>query len=169
MQRRKSLQLSEKEWPELRRIKAANKTGWSYFGSLVKTLRRELWEEKTRRILSIFMAENARKFVKAGMKGLGIAGNDPWSLARYFKLATGDIIGYRTELIEESPKKVAYRLHPPCLWFPDLDIPSSFCRALSIFEEKAAKIVNPRIKTYFTELMTEGDPHCEIIFEEREE
>jgi hypothetical protein len=53
--------------------------------------------------------------------------------------------------------------------WPDLDIPSSFCRALGIFEEEAAKIVNPRIKTYFTKLMTEGDPYCEIIFEEREE
>jgi hypothetical protein len=115
------------------------------------------------------MAENARKFVTAGMKGFGIAGNDPWSLASYFKLATGDIIGYRAELIEESPKKVTYRLHPTCLWFPELDIPPSFCRALGTFEEQAAKIVNPRVKTYFTKLMTEGHLYCEIIFEEREE
>ena len=111
--KRKTPQLSKEEWPELRRIKAANKTGWSYFGSLVRTLHRELGEEKTRRILSIFMAENSRKSVKAGMKGFGITGKDPWSLASYFKLATGDIIGYSAELIEESPKKVAYRLHPP--------------------------------------------------------
>ena len=166
--KRKTPQLSEKEWPELRRKKAANKTGWSYFGALVKTLHRELGEEKTRQILSIFMVENAKKYVKPGMKVFGIEGTDPWSLASYFKLATGDIIGYRTELIEESPRKVAYRLHLPCLWFPDLDIPPSFCRALGTFEEEVAKIVNPRIKTYFTKLMTEGDPYCEIIFEERE-
>jgi hypothetical protein len=167
--KKKSPQLSEKEWPELRRLKAASKTGWSYFGTLVKTLHRELGEEKTCQILSIFMAENARKYVKPGMKGFGIAANDPWSLASYFKMATGDIIGYRAELIEESPKKVLYRLHPPCLWFPDLDIPSSFCRALGTFEEEATKIVNPRIKTYFTKLMTEGHPYCEIVFEEGEE
>jgi hypothetical protein len=167
--KRKTPQLSEKEWPELRRIKAANKTGWSYFGALVKMLHQEVGEEKTRQILSIFMAENAKKYVKPGMKAFGIEGTDPWSLASYFKLATGDIIGYRTELIEESPRKVAYRLHPPCLWFPELDIPSSFCRALVTFEEEAAKIVNPRIKIYFTKLMTEGDPYCEIIFEEGEE
>jgi len=164
--KRKSPQLSEKEWPELRRIKAANKTGWSYFATLVKTLHREVGEERTCQILSTFMAENARKYVKPGMKGFGIKGNDPWSLASYFKLATGDIIGYSAELIEESPKKVLYRLHPPCLWFPELDIPPTFCRALGTFEEEAAKIVNPKIKTYFTKLMTQGDPHCELVFEE---
>ena len=98
--KRKSPQLSEKEWPELRKLKAANKTGWSYFGALVKTLHRELGEEKTCQILSIFMAENARKYVKPGMKGFGIAANDTWSLASYFKMATGDIIGYRAELID---------------------------------------------------------------------
>ena len=156
--KRKSPQLSEKEWPELRRIKAANKTGWSYFGALVKTLNRELGEEKTRQILSIFMAENAQKYVKAGMQGFGIEGNDPWSLASYFKLATGDIIGYRAELIEESRQKVTYRLYPPCLWFPELDIPPTFCRALGTFEEEAAKIINPKIKIYFTKLMTKATP-----------
>ena len=168
MKRRRLPQLSEKEWPELRRIKAASKTGWSYFGALVKTLHRELGEEKTCQILSILMADNARKYVEPGMKGFGIEANDPWSLASYFKLATGDIIGYRAELVEESPKKVAYRLHPPCLWFPELDIPPSFCRALGTFEEEAARIVNPKIKAYFTKLMTEGAPYCELIFEERE-
>ena len=166
--KRQSPQLSEKEWPELRRIKAANKTGWSYFGALVKTLHRELGEKKTREILSVFMAENAQKYVKAGMQGFGIEGNDPWSLASYFKLATGDIIGYRAELIEESRQKVTYRLYPPCLWFPELDIPPTFCRALGTFEEEAAKIINPKIKIYFTKLMTEGDPYCELVFEEIE-
>jgi hypothetical protein len=166
--KRQSPQLSEREWPEERRIKAANKTGWRYFGALVKTLHRELGEEKTRQILSVFMAENAQKYVKAGMKGFGIEGNNPWSLASYFKLATGDIIGYRAELIEESRYKVTYRFYPPCLWFPELDIPSTFCRALGTFEEEAAKIINPKLTTYFTKLMTEGDPYCELVFEEIE-
>ena len=59
-------QLSEKEWPELRRIKSANKTGWSYFAALVKTLHHELGEEKTPEILSIFMAEIAQKIPRRG-------------------------------------------------------------------------------------------------------
>jgi hypothetical protein len=64
---------------------------------------------------------------------------------------------------------VLYRLHPPCLWFPELDIPPTFCRAFGTFEEEAAKIVNPKIKTYFTKLMTQGDPYCELVFEEVDE
>ena len=72
------------------------------------------------------------------------------------------------ELIEESSKKVAYRLYPPCLWFPELDIPSTFCQAFGSFEEEMAKIVNPKIKRYFANLMMEGDTYCESVFEERE-
>ena len=33
---------------------------------------------------------------------------------------------------------------------------------------KAAKIINPKIRSYFAKLMTEGDPYCELVFEETE-
>ena len=147
-------------------LKASNKTGWSYFENLVKTLHKELGEEETCDILEKFMAENARKYIVPSMKAFGIRGTDAWSLASYFKLATGDIIGYKAELVEESPKKVVYRLHPPCLWFPDLDIPPSFCKALGKFERVAAEIVNPKIKITTRKLMTDGDSCCELVFEE---
>lgn len=158
--------LDENTWPEIRRIKAAGNTGWRYFENLVKTMDKFLGEEKTCEILAAFMAENARRFVLPGMKAFGLEGKDPWSLASYFKLATGDIIGYKIELIQESPRKVRYRLYPPCLWFPKLDIPPSFCRAMGSFEEEAARLVNPRIKIKGEKLMTAGDPYCELIFEE---
>lgn len=160
--------LAEEQWPEARKIKASRNTGWEYFANLVKAMQRELGEEKACQVLSSFMAENARKYVKSGMKGFGIEGNDAWALASYFKLATGDIIGYKTELVKESPKKVRYQLYPPCLWFPELDIPASFCRAIGSFEETACQIVNPKIKAHATKLMTAGDPYCEIVFEEQD-
>jgi len=72
------------------------------------------------------------------------------------------------ELIEESSEKVAYRLYPSCLWFPELDIHSTFCWALGTFEEEMAKIVNPKIKRYFANSMMEGDTYCESVFEEGE-
>ena len=162
-------QLPAGKWPEMRLLKAAKNTGWSYFENLVKTLHKELGEEKTCDILEKFMAENARKYVVPSMKAFGIEGNDAWALASYFKLATGDVIGYKAELIAESRKKVAYRLHPPCLWFPDLDIPPSFCRALGNFERVAAEIVNPKVKITTRKLMTDGDPYCELLFEEEDE
>jgi len=158
--------LPEEEWPEIRRAKASANTGWAYFADLVKTMHNVLGEEKTAQILSAFMAGNAERYVKPGMAGFGIRGNDAWALASYFKLATGDVIGYNIELIQESPKKVWYRLYPPCIWFPKLDIPPSFCRAMAAFEKVAAEIVNPKIKVSSTKLMTAGDPYCEIAFEE---
>ena len=159
-------ELNPEEWPEVRKLKAAKSSGWGYFENLVKTIYEELGEETTCQILSKFMADNAKRYVIPGMKNFGIQGNDAWALASYFKLATGDVIGYKAELIQESPKRVLYRLYPPCIWFPKLDIPASLCRAMATFEEAAAQLVNPKIKITDTKLMTAGDPYCELVFEE---
>jgi len=156
-------------WTELRKAKASAKSGWAYYSDLVKTLHKELGEEKTVEILRKFMAANARKYVKPTMEKFGITGNDPWAIASYFKLATGDVVGYKAELIQEAPNKVVYRLYPPCLWFPDLDIPASFCVAEGEFEWEAVRMLNPRIKIYARSLLTWGDPYCETVFEEVEE
>ena len=161
-------ELQEDKWPEIRRVKASNKTGWSYFENLVKTLHPELGEERTSDILETFMRNNASKYLVPAMKSFGLEGNDAWTLASYFKLATGDIIGYKIELSRPEPNVVSYKLHPPCLWFPDLDIPASFCRSMGCFEKEAARIVNPNIEIKHTKLMTDGDPYCELLFIEKE-
>ena len=153
-------------WPEIRKAKASAKTAWAYYSDLVKLLHKEIGEEKTAAILTKLMEANARKYVKPSMEMFGIKGNDPWALATYFKLATGDVIGYKAELIQEAPNRVVYRLYPPCLWFPDLDIPPSFCEAEGMFEIEAARLVNPRIKITMRSLLTRGDPYCETVFEE---
>jgi len=153
-------------WPELRKAKASAKTAWAYYSDLVKLLHQEIGEEKTAAILTKLMKGNARKYFQRSMELFGIKGNDPWALASYFKLATGDVIGYKSELIQEAPNRVVYRLYPPCLWFPDLDIPPSFCEAEGMFEREAARLLNPKIKITTRSLLTRGDPYCETIFEE---
>ena len=165
----KQPELPAEQWPEIRKVKGSRNTGWAYFGDLVKTVYQEVGEEKTCQILEKFMAENAKKYIVGGMKLFGIEGNDPLAVATYFKLATGDVIGYKAELIQESPKKVIYRLYPPCIWFPKLDIPISFCmRGFDNFERVATKIINPKIKVTSGKKLTAGDPYCEVIFEEIE-
>ena len=153
-------------WPELRKAKASAKTAWAYYRDLVKLLHKEIGEEKTAEILGKLMEANAHKYLKPSMEKFGITGNDAWALASYFKLATGDVIGYKSELIQEAPNRVVYRLYPPCLWFPDLDIPPSFCEAEGMFEAEAARMLNPKVKVYGRALMTRGDPYCETVFEE---
>ncbi len=169
-ERKKEVQpkLTKKDWPEIRRLKASNDTGWRYFEHLTKTMHRMLGEAKTCEILTEFMMGNADRYLKRGMKAFGVTGTDAWSLASYFKMATGDVLGYRTELKRISPTKVAYKLYPPCLWFPNLDIPPSFCEAMACFEVKAAEMVNPKIKVTHGKLMTAGHDCCEIFFEEME-
>ncbi|MBU2552431.1 MAG: hypothetical protein KKB20_28720 [Proteobacteria bacterium] len=163
----KQPELPAGKWPEIRRVKAAGNTGWRYFEHLVKTMHAELGEGKTAEVLEAFMRGNARRFVVPAMKGFGIEGTDAWALASYFKLATGDVIGYKAELSRPEPGVVAYKLFPPCLWFPDLDIPASFCKAMGCFEKEAAQIVNPDIEIKHVQLMTAGDPCCEIHFIEK--
>ena len=158
--------LKAEEWPELRRAKASANSGWTYFANLVKTLHRELGEERTCQVLKALMADNARRFVLPGMKGFGLQGRDPWALASYFKLATGEVLGYKVMLVKESPRRVLYQVHPPCLWFPDLDIPASFCRAMGEFEREACRLVNPKISVTVNKLMTAGDPYCELAFQQ---
>ena len=162
--RREQPQLPE-EWPELRKAKASANTAWAYYRDLVKLLHKEIGEQKTADILAKLMRANAHKYLKPSMEMFGITGNDPWALASYFKLATGDVIGYKAELIEEAPNKVVYKLYPPCLWFPDLDIPPSFCIAEGQFEEEAARMLNPKIKVSMRSLMTRGEPSCDTVFE----
>ena len=153
-------------WPEIRKAKASANTAWAYYSDLVKLLLQEIGEKKTAAILTKLMEANARKYVRRSMEMFGIKGKDLWALASYFKLATGDVIGYKAELIQEAPNRVVYRLYPPCLWFPELDIPPSFCEAEGCFEKEAARMFNPKIKVSMRALMTRGDPYCETVFEE---
>jgi hypothetical protein len=169
MKEDKVYELDEKEWPDIRKAKAAAKTAWSYFEGLTKEIQKQLGDKKTCEILGGLMTENARKYIKAGMKGFGIEGNDPWAIANFFKLTTGSIIGYKAEVIRYSDKMVGYRLYPPCLWFPKLDIPPSFCQALGCFEHEALKIMNPKLTYRQVKLMTAGDDYCEGLFEEMDE
>jgi hypothetical protein len=163
------IQLPEDQWPPLRRAKAASKTAWGYFSALVKILLEQLGEEETCRILEELMTRNARLYFQAGLKTFGIEGKDPCSLASYFKLTTGEIIGYDVEIEKVSDKKAIYRLRPPCIWFPDLDIPPSVCRALGAFEREAVRLVNPHITVTMPHLLTEGHPCCELVFEEKKD
>ncbi len=153
-------------WTELSKAKASAKTGWSYYRELVKLLHKEIGEEQTAGIICKLMKGMAHKYFDVSMEKFGLKGNDAWSLASYFKLATGDVVGYKTELIQEGPKKVVYRLYPPCLWFPDLDIPPAFCLAEDCFEEEVCRTHNPKVKVYCRSLLTWGDPYCETVFEE---
>lgn len=163
--------LSEEEWPEIRKVKAQRNTGWLYVMGLIRAIYNSLGEEKACEILADFMAQNANHFFPLGLKVFGIEGNDHRAAASYFKLADGDILGMNIEWIEESPRKVILRYHPPCGLFPDLNEPCAtpkMCLALGNFEFTAAKLV-PNVKVTFAKMLTAGDPYCDIVFEQIEE
>lgn len=101
------------------------------------------------------------------MKGFGIEGIDPWSLASYLKMVTGDTIGYRVSLSRSLQRKWPI-VSSPLPLVPGAGYSLHLRLALGTFREGAAKIVNPKIKGYFANSMVEGDTYCELIFEERE-
>ena len=166
---RKQPKLPKADWAETRIIKAGMNTGWAYYTDLTRLLYAELGEEETVSILTKYFEILAKRYFKPTMKKFGIPGRDPWSLASYFKLATGDAIGYRMELVQETPNRVSLRYYPPCLLYPKLDIPVSYCIAETNFEKTVCKMMNPKVRVGVPQLMTRGDPYCEITFEEFEE
>ena len=128
----------------------------------------ELGQERTAKVLQRFMSDNANRFVMPGMKGFGIEGNDAWALASYFKMATGDVIGYKCELSRPEPNVVHDKLFSPCILFPKLDIPAEFYKAMGCFEVEAAEMINPNIEIRHKQLMTDGEPCRELWFVEKE-
>ena len=102
---------------------------------------------------------------------MGVEAKDHRAAASYFKLADGDVLGMNVEWIEESPKRITLRFHPPCGLFPDLDEPMAtpkMCLALGNFEFTAVKMI-PNVKVTFAKMLTAGDPYCDIVFEQIEE
>ena len=86
--------LPEKDWPEIRKRKAAAKTAWSYYEHLVKTMQQELGEEKSAEILEKFMRGNARRFFKPALKDLGLRARmpGPWRVISNWPRETSSVI-----------------------------------------------------------------------------
>ena len=159
--------LPEDQWPEIRLAKANARIGWLYFAELVKSMQSELGVDKAAEVIEKWAAKIGEKFVVPAMKGFGIEGKDAWSVASYFKIAVGNICGYKTELSRNEDNVVILKVFAPCLWFPDLDISPKICRALEYCEKAAASTLNPNIEVEPIKLMTDGDDYCELHFIEK--
>jgi hypothetical protein len=163
--------LSEEEWPKERRLRVSRDIGWRYCSDIVRGMINEIGVEGATKIMREVLLPLAEKHVPKERQRFKITGNDPWSVACHLNISSGGVMGFNTEIVRESDKKAIYRIYPNqgrkgCLMDPDRTLPPELCRSLLLYEVAAAEITNPKIKATVTQVITEGAPCCEVIFEE---
>lgn len=162
------LKLDEKEWPEIRRLKASARRGWEYAGMMQREIYKHYGAEGIRKCFNSVMIQQAEKYFLPGLKKFNIKGNDCRTVAAYFMLA--DLIVFPPgfagfEVVEDSPNRVVLRCYT-CQFTrdPARDL-AGVCENAPGNEETACRLINPRIKFSTPKLMNRGDPYCELIFE----
>ena len=161
------LKLDEKEWPEIRRLKASARRGWEYAGMLLKEIYKNYGGEGVEKCFNSVMIQQAEKYFFPGLKKFNIKGNDCRTVAAYFMLA--DLIVFPGfsgfEVIEDSPKRVVLRGYQcPFTRDPAKDL-AGVCEHGYGNEATACRLLNPKIKYSNPKLMNRGDPYCELVFE----
>lgn len=156
-------QLSEQEWPILRRWKATGKARGKYFGELCRTVYQK-WGEEGLKVIGKVYEEAAIRTFEKGLKGFGIEGNNATTFARFFVISN-TIIGYNMELFESAPERAVVRYHTCHLFDNPQKGDDKICGAAFNFEKTAARILNPRLSVIMTRLQTAGDPYCEFVVE----
>lgn len=161
------VELSEEEWPIVRRWKAAAKTRARYMAELSRKVYQRFGEEGLKVIGEVWR-EGAEKYFLRSLKTFGIEGNNAKAFALYFKLAQ-EVLGYEMELVEATDKRAVLRYYTCHLFDKSDPIAERICRECNFqFEKRAAELLNPKLEVRFTKLQTAGDPHCEMIVELQE-
>ena len=122
----------------------------------------------------------ADKTVPNTLTESGVKGNHAMSASTFFWPADQLAFGGIGFIIKElTPNRVVYQQAPygRCFYFnEDINIDPTkvpelpkLCQAYTDFERKACRPVNPKIKYTITQLVSRGDPCCEVIFELPEE
>ena len=157
-------ELDEKDWPLARRWKATDKARGRYMGDMCLAMYEKWGEEGLEVIGKVYASAAERTFLK-GLKDFGIKGNGADAMAKFFVIANS-VLSYPMEMVEASEKKAVIRYHSCHLFAKPSPGAEQICRrAIFSYEQKAAALLNPKLKVYFTKVWTGGDPYCEWVAE----
>ncbi len=157
-------ELDEKEWPFVRRWKATDKARGRYIGDMCLAMYEKWGKEALEVIGKVYAGAADRTFLK-GLKDFGVKGNGADAMAKFFVISNS-IISYPMEMVEESEKRAVIRYHKCHLFANPSPAAADICRnAIFCFEQKAAGLLNPKLRVEFTKIWTAGDPYCEWVAE----
>ncbi len=156
--------LDEKKWPLERVWKSTGRARSSYIGNLCLGMY-EKWGEEAIEVIGKVYANAANRTFLKGLKDFGIEGRGADALAMFFVISQS-VLGYDMEIVELREKRSVLRYHS-CHIFPEPSpIAEQICRRANFqFELRAAELLNPKLKIYYTKVRSGGAPYCEWVCE----
>lgn len=161
-------QLSEEQYPYKRRWKAAVSARSLYQGDIMKLLYEKFGNEGLKLISEVY-SNKAKAVFMPGRKSFEIEGTGAKDFLLYFHYS-GQIMYpmFKTEITPGSDeKKASVRYYGCPLWAEPAKVRggAEMCEACLAFEKTAAAMINPKLKVYYSKLLTKGDSYCEITAE----
>lgn len=167
------------KFPEIRRLKASTRMFRGFFDLFAQATYEAVGKEKFFEIGSRFGKKMVTaEHIQRGREHYGIEGDGPEAMIAWEILGCRRILeaGYfndrKVDVIRHSPKKYSIRFHPPCpLFRPRNDqeaiwTPKGFCReAYCDYDRAVTKAINPKMELTCGEMLDEGGPYCELIWE----
>ena len=156
--------LDEGKWPLERVWKSTGRARCRYLGDVCLGMYEKWGDEAIEVIGKVYANAADRTFLK-GLRDFGIEGQGADALAMFFVISQS-VLGYDMEIVELSGKRSVVRYHS-CHIFPEASpAAEQICRRANFqFELRAAKLLNPKLKVYYTKVRSSGDPYCEWVCE----
>jgi hypothetical protein len=112
-------------------------------------------------------ANSTRKYTVMALKAHGLKGNDARTFGGYYKIFHKIIYGNDLEIIEDTPKRVVFRNSGfcPLSTNPKKELKPEICLSYMGHEQRAAEIINPKLKFSVPKLRSAGDRYCEYVAE----
>ena len=158
--------LDETVWTEERRQKARQRRDWENYGSMVRAIYRR-YGKKGLKVVYEVTSDSAKKYVIMALKNYNLKGNDARTAGGYYRIYHKIIFGNDLEIIKDTPKKVIVRNSGfcPLSTNPQEELTPGICLNTMGHENRACKIINPKLKFSIPYLRSAGDPYCEYVFE----
>jgi hypothetical protein len=153
-----------------RSVVNALKARSSYQGEIVRALYEKYGREGLQLVEEVYR-KRARTIFPQGIKNFNITGRGAIDFIQFF-YRSGLIMypTFKVEIAEGSNERKASVRYYGCPFWTNEEAPKikggyDICNAFFGFEREASLIFNPRLKVYYSMLLTKGDPWCEITAE----
>ena len=158
--------LDETVWPRERREKSRQRRGWENLGSMIQAIYERFGKEGLEVVHDV-TADSAKKYVFMALKAHNLQGNNARTVGGYYKIFHKIIYGNDLEIAEDTPKRVVLRNSGfcPISTNPAKELKPEMCLSFMGHEQKAAEIVNPKLKFSVPQQRSAGDAYCEYVFE----
>jgi hypothetical protein len=143
--------LDPKEWPPMRVIKSQRNYSREYIPDAIRALLDVVGLLRATQVVQETYWQVALHYADAWLAEFGIKDTNAKGIATLFKFM-GDVMGDTMEFEQVNPQKFVVR-QTSCKLLPERDLPKEIFDAMAAFYDMAPKVINPRVKVYYTKNM----------------